>query len=30
MKTQKSVTPKVPLGPVLQRYFCETRSTSET
>jgi site-specific recombinase XerD len=23
MKTQKSVTPKVPLGPVLRRYFCE-------
>ena len=23
MKTQKSVMPKVPLGPVLRRYFCE-------
>lgn len=23
MKTQKSVAPKIPLGPVLRRYFCE-------
>ena len=23
MKTQKSVVPKTPLGPVLRRYFCE-------
>ncbi len=23
MKTQKSVTPKVPLGPMLRRYFCD-------
>ena len=23
MKTQKSAMPKIPLGPVLRRYFCE-------
>ena len=30
MKTQKSVTPKVPLGSMLRRYFCEYLVGRET